>query len=76
MLRTAFDIPKLQASLKDLEQISSQPQFWDDQKKAKILMQSLDDIKDQLSQIREWEKYIFDAKASLEVLGPKTGNTM
>ena len=67
MLRTAFDIPKLQASLKDLEQISSQPQFWDDQKKAKILMQSLDDIKDQLSQIREWEKYIFDAKASLEL---------
>jgi len=67
MPRTAFDIPKLQASLKDLEQISSQPQFWDDQKKAKILMQSLDDIKDQLSQIREWEKYIFDAKASLEL---------
>tara|TARA_B100000614_G_scaffold241218_1_gene242188 strand:- start:154 stop:1104 length:951 start_codon:yes stop_codon:yes gene_type:complete len=30
-------------------------------------MQSLDDIKDQLSQIREWEKYIFDAKASLEL---------
>ena len=67
MLRIAFDIPKLQASLKELEQISSQPQFWDDQKKAKILMQSLDDIKDQLSQIREWEKYIFDAKASLEL---------
>ena len=67
MPRTAFDIPKLQASLKDLEQISSQPQFWDDQKKAKILMQSLDDIKDQLSQVREWEKYIFDANASLEL---------
>ena len=67
MLRIAFDIPKLQASLKELEQISSQPQFWDDQKKAKILMQSLDDIKDQLSQVREWEKYIFDANASLEL---------
>ena len=67
LLRIVFDIPKLQASLKDLEEISSQPQFWDDQKKAKILLQSLDDIKYQLFQVKEWEKYIFDANASLEL---------
>tara|TARA_Y100000589_G_scaffold114058_1_gene108337 strand:+ start:571 stop:1626 length:1056 start_codon:yes stop_codon:yes gene_type:complete len=67
LLRIVFDIPKLQASLKDLEEISSQPQFWDDQKKAKILLQSLDDIKYQLFQVKEWEKYILDANASLEL---------
>ena len=67
MLRIVFDVPKLEAKLKDLEQISSQPNFWDDQNKAKSLMRKLDDIKDQLSQFKEWNQYIFDANASLEL---------
>ena len=67
MLRIVFDVPKLEAKLKDLEQISSQPNFWDDQNKAKSLMRQLDDVKDQLSQFKEWNQYIFDANASLEL---------
>jgi len=67
MLRIVFDVPKLEAKLKDLEQISSQPNFWDDQNKAKSLMRKLDDVKDQLSQFKEWNQYIFDANASLEL---------
>ena len=67
MFRIVFDIPKLNAKLKELEQISSQPNFWDDQKKAKNLMREIDDLKDQLSQVKEWNKYIYDANASLEL---------
>ena len=67
MSRIVFDVPKLEAKLKELEQISSQPNFWDDQNKAKSLMRKLDDVKDQLSQFKEWNQYIFDANASLEL---------
>ena len=31
MLRTAFDVPALNARQRDLEQIASQPEFWNDQ---------------------------------------------
>ena len=67
MYRIVFDVPKLNAQLKELEQISSQPNFWDDQKNAKSLMRGLDDLKEQLSQVKKWNQYIFDANASLEL---------
>ena len=67
MPRIVFDIPKLEAKRKELEQISSQPEFWDDQEKAKKLMRTLDDVKDQLNLIDKWKIFISDAKASLEL---------
>ncbi len=67
MLRIVFDIPKLEANLKELEQISSQREFWDSKDKAKKLMRKMDDVKYQLSQIKEWQKNILDANASLEL---------
>ncbi len=45
----------------------SQPLFWDDQNKAKKQMRRLDDIKDQLSLLKQWKVYISDAEASLEL---------
>ena len=67
MLRIVFDIPQLKASLKELEQISSQSDFWDNQNTAKSILRKLDDIKDQLSQVKQWNQYINDANASLEL---------
>ena len=67
MLRIVFDIPQLKASLKELEQISSQANFWDNQNTAKSILRKLDDIKDQLSQVKQWNQYIIDANASLEL---------
>tara|TARA_B100000131_G_scaffold315740_1_gene354675 strand:- start:623 stop:1684 length:1062 start_codon:yes stop_codon:yes gene_type:complete len=67
MLRTAFDVPKLVAKKNDLEQISSQKQFWDNQQEAKRLMLNLDDVKHQLNLLDKWKKYILDANASLEL---------
>ena len=45
----------------------SQPLFWEDQNKAKKQMRRLDDIKDQLSLLKQWKVYISDAEASLEL---------
>ena len=67
MLRIVFDIAKLQATLKELEKISSQQEFWADPNIAKKQMRKLDDVKDQLSQLQLWKKYISDANASLEL---------
>ena len=60
MRRIVFDIPALDAKRKELEIISSQPEFWADQNKARKLMRKLDDIKDQLSQINKWNQFILD----------------
>ena len=67
MLRTAFDVPALSALQQDLEQIASQPEFWNDQQKAKKEMRKLDDVKAQLSKLTEWNEVIEDAQVSLEL---------
>ncbi|KGG13192.1 Peptide chain release factor 2 [Prochlorococcus sp. MIT 0601] len=67
MLRTVFDIPALNALQKDLEQIASQPEFWNDQQKAKKEMRKLDDVKAQLSKLVEWNGVLEDAQVSLEL---------
>jgi len=48
MLRIVFDVPRLKAKRKELEQISAQPEFWDNQEEAKKQMLILDDVKAQL----------------------------
>jgi hypothetical protein len=35
MLRIVFDVPRLKAKRKELEQISAQPEFWENQEEAK-----------------------------------------
>ena len=67
MLRTVFDIPNLEAQRKELEQIASQPDFWNNQNEAKKLMRHLDDVKYQLHLFKEWEILILDANASIEL---------
>ena len=48
MLRIVFDVPRLKVKRRELEQISSQPEFWDNQEEAKKQMLILDDVKAQL----------------------------
>ncbi len=67
MLRTVFDVPALEARQQDLEQIASQPDFWSDQLNAKKLMRQLDEVKDQLKKLNNWQGALKDAKASLEL---------
>ena len=67
MLRIVFDIPRLEAKRKELEQIAAQPQFWSNQEEAKKHMLSLDDVRDQLQLLEKWRMFISDAEASLEL---------
>jgi peptide chain release factor 2 len=67
MPRTAFDVPALNARQQDLEQLASQPGFWDDQQQAQKQMRLLDEVKDQLEQLHRWRSLIEDAQATLEL---------
>jgi peptide chain release factor 2 len=66
--RTIFDVPALQARIEDLEQVASQPEFWDDQATAQKILQELNDHKSHLQQLEDWRSQLEDAKAILELL--------
>jgi peptide chain release factor 2 len=65
--RTAFDVPALKARQRDLEQLASQPDFWDDQKQAQARMRQLDEVRAQLEQLGRWGSAVADAEATLEL---------
>jgi peptide chain release factor 2 len=67
MPRTVFDVPALNARQRDLEQLASQPGFWDDQQQAQKQMRLLDDVKAQLGQLHQWQTLIDDGQATLEL---------
>ena len=67
MLRTVFDVPALNARQKDLEQLASQPDFWNNQQNAQNQMRQLDEVKAQLSALLRWRSVIDDAKLTLEL---------
>ncbi len=67
MPRTVFDVPALKARQQDLEQLASQPDFWDDQKQAQTKMRLLDEVKAQLEQLRRWQNWVNDGRATLEL---------
>ncbi len=67
-LRSIFDIPALNAKINDLEQISAQPDFWDDQENAQKQLQELNDYKSNLEQVQGWSTSLEDASAILELL--------
>ncbi len=67
-LRSIFDVPALNAKIQDLEQLSAQPDFWDDQATAQKHLQELSDYKSNLEQIQGWKNSLDDAGAILELL--------
>ncbi len=67
-LRNTFDVPALNAKIKDLEQLSAQPDFWDDQDKAQKLLQELNEYKSNLAQFQGWKTSVGDLEAILELL--------
>ncbi|MCP9858737.1 MULTISPECIES: peptide chain release factor 2 [unclassified Cyanobium] len=62
-----LDVPALKARQRDLEQLASQPGFWDDQATAQKKMRQLDDVKAQLEQLSAWRASINDGQATLEL---------
>ncbi|WP_144405715.1 peptide chain release factor 2 [Aliterella atlantica] len=63
-----LDIPALNAKIQDLEQVASQPEFWDNQTAAQKTLQELNNLKDHLQQYRQWQASVEDAKAVIELL--------
>ncbi|QNG29347.1 peptide chain release factor 2 [Synechococcus sp. LTW-R] len=64
-----LDVAALNARQQDLEQLASQPDFWDDQKQAQAKMRQLDEVKAQLEQLAQWEGAVADAEATVEIYG-------
>ncbi|WP_254966790.1 peptide chain release factor 2 [Cyanobium sp. CH-040] len=62
-----LDEAALKARQQDLEQLASQPDFWDDQKQAQAKMRQLDEVKGQLEQLARWRGAVADAEATLEL---------
>ena len=55
------------ARKKDLEQVASQPEFWNDPKNAQKQMRQLDEVKAELEKLITWRGAIEDANLSLEL---------
>ena len=66
--RSIFDLPALTAKIKDLEQLATQPDFWDDADRAQQIMQDLNDLKSNLSQYDDWVESLENAQAVVELL--------
>ena len=67
MPRTVFDVPALNARQRDLEQLASQPEFWNNPQHAQTHMRQLDEVKAQLLELVQWNNAIEDANATLEL---------
>ncbi|MEM6867078.1 MAG: peptide chain release factor 2 [Cyanobacteria bacterium P01_C01_bin.121] len=63
-----LDVPALNAKIQDLEQLSAQPDFWDDQANAQKQLQELNDYKSNLDQVKGWKTGLDDGGAILELL--------
>ncbi|MGB7088092.1 MAG: peptide chain release factor 2 [Phormidesmis sp.] len=63
-----LDVPALNAKISDLEQLSAQPDFWDDQSQAQKHLQDLSDYKSSLEQVEGWTTHLEDSEAVLELL--------
>ncbi|MEM8501800.1 MAG: peptide chain release factor 2 [Cyanobacteria bacterium P01_D01_bin.1] len=63
-----LDIPALTAKIQDLEQLSAQPDFWDEQESAQKHLQELNDYKSNLDQVEGWSTSLGDSAAILELL--------
>jgi peptide chain release factor 2 len=67
-LRNIFDLTTLNAKIQDLEQLSAQPEFWDNQEQAQNTLQELNDLKSNLEQYQKWQNSLEDTKAIAELL--------
>jgi peptide chain release factor 2 len=66
--RSIFDLPALNAKIKDLEQLAAQPEFWDDPQAAQGVLQELNDLKSNVEQYQQWRSALEDSKAIAELL--------
>jgi peptide chain release factor 2 len=66
--RSIFDVPALTAKIQDLEQVASQPEFWENQTIAQATLQELNEYKSHLESFSSWSDRLSDARTGLELL--------
>ena len=66
--RNIFDLPIINAKIQDLEQLATQPDFWDKPQAAQRALQELNDLKANLEQYNQWQFSLEDSKAIVELL--------
>ncbi|MDB9308890.1 peptide chain release factor 2 [Aphanizomenon sp. CS-733/32] len=71
-----LDVPALKAKIHDLEQISAQTEFWEDQTQAQNTLQELNDLKSHLDQYYQWHTNLDDTRAVLELLELETDTAL
>ncbi|WP_133164045.1 peptide chain release factor 2 [Cuspidothrix issatschenkoi] len=71
-----LDVPALKAKIHDLEQISAQTEFWDDQTQAQNTLQELNDLKSHLDQYYQWHTHLDDTRAVVELLELETDTAL
>ncbi|MGK7933389.1 MAG: peptide chain release factor 2 [Microcystaceae cyanobacterium] len=63
-----LDLPTLQAKIHDLEQVASQPDFWDSPEIAQKTLQDLNNAKSALETYQKWKNSLEDTQVILELL--------
>ncbi|MDB9476186.1 MAG: peptide chain release factor 2 [Dolichospermum sp.] len=71
-----LDVPALQAKIHDLEQISAQTEFWEDQTQAQNTLQELNDLKSHLEQYYRWHSHLDDTRVVVELLELETDTAL
>ena len=74
--RSIFDLPNLNAKIVDLEQVASQPEFWDNQEQAQQTLQELNELKSNLGQYHQWKNSLEDTNAIAELLELETDEAL
>ncbi|MFY7885242.1 MAG: peptide chain release factor 2, partial [Dolichospermum sp.] len=64
------------AKIHDLEQISAQTEFWEDQNQAQNTLQELNDLKSHLDQYYQWHSHLDDTRAVVELLELETDTAL
>ncbi|MGL5806781.1 MAG: peptide chain release factor 2 [Xenococcaceae cyanobacterium] len=71
-----LDIPALNAKIQDLEQLASQPEFWDNSETAQSTLQQLNDLKSNIEQYQQWKTKLEDLRAIAELLELETDEAL
>ncbi|MDP5018046.1 peptide chain release factor 2 [Anabaena sp. UHCC 0187] len=71
-----LDVPALKAKIHDLEQISAQTEFWEDQTQAQNTLQELNDLKSHLDQYYQWHSHLDDTRVVVELLELETDTAL
>jgi peptide chain release factor 2 len=71
-----FDLDSKQQRMAEIDQLSNDPAFWNDAKKAAQLNQEREALKAQLESVGELEKIIADVEAAIELAGDEDSSDL